>query len=220
MKQQEILLTRPVKVVQVFRNINVYTKAQKSFADRKDAVSWKSMASRSGYVQDGILYLPEHLLSSQDLKSIELITIEDDNHTPPQERDLRYDKRINDNYDEGMIHYFKHGVRIQFDLFEIKRNPHLELHLRNYNAIGLTIPQREAFKLCDLKAGAPVEIKINHKTDFSMSSRRGREFVEQAYIFDFLGDFNHIRLLTEQDLPFTKQVAEHRKLVDLLKSLW
>jgi hypothetical protein len=79
MKLQEITFRRPVKIVQVFRNINIYGKADKSFENRKEAMEWKPVSSRSGYVVDNDLFLPEKFFDNNVPGNCEIITLEDNN---------------------------------------------------------------------------------------------------------------------------------------------
>ncbi|MCX6132020.1 MAG: hypothetical protein NTX25_23555, partial [Proteobacteria bacterium] len=81
-------------------------------------------------------------------------------------------------------------------------------------------PKREDFKLGEVKKGKPIEIKINGKTDFSLTSRRARVFKEQTYIFNYIGDFSECKILKEP-FDFTlKRLPSDRKVVDLIKPLW
>jgi len=220
MKLQEIIFKKPVKIVQIFRNINVYGKAKKSFDDRRDEMTWRDIPSKSGYVTDNELYLPEKILDNADFKRCGLITIEDDNLSPTfSSPDLRFTTVIKGGFETIYNHCFHLNQRAKVGIFEIRNNDGLELFLQ-YDYYEIGIPERENFKLCDLKQNSPVEIKINGKTDFSMSSGRERVFKEQYYICEYLGDFEKCNLLREPYAPIIKQVPHNRKVADLLKPLW
>lgn len=210
MKLQEVTFKRPVRVFQVFRNIHVYDKTQKSFEDRKEALAWQEIPSKSGWVVDNELYLPEKILQDPGFTACNLITIED-NHLVNVART---------EYEQESNHCFTLGNFIKLDIFKLKRDhEELELFLQHgYFEVG--IPSRDNFKLCTIKKNSPVEIKINGKTESSLTARRARQFKEQHYIIDYIGDFRSCKLLREPYDPVIKQVPANRKVVDLIKPLW
>ncbi len=209
MKFQEILFKKPIRIIQVFRNINIYGKQDKSFETRKDKISWKQIQSNSGYIFENELYLPEQILMNPDFKDCDLITIEDDNQ----------DQVASSKYKSILNHCFITTRTTLLDIFEIRMKEEVELHLK-YGYFEVGTPKRENFKLCDIKINVPVEIKINGKTDSSLSSRRDRVFKEQLYIFNYLGDFQNCKILKEPHDFKIKYVPEDRKVIDLIKQLW
>ena len=219
MKLQEVTFKRLVRVFQVFRNIHVYDKTQKSFEDRKEALAWQEMPSKSGWVVDNELYLPERILEEPRFTTCNLIIIKDDN---PRPLTLTNDSRRKPTGqdEEDYTRCFTLGNFIELDIFQLKRNQEeLELFLQHgYFEVG--IPARENFKLCTIKKNSPVEIKINGKTESSLTARRARQFKEQHYIIDYIGDFCSCKLLREPYDPVIKQVPTNRKVVDLIKPLW
>lgn len=204
MKYQKFTLKLPIKVFQVFRHINVYDKTKKSYNDRKDTIGLTDIPSKSGYVFKDELYLPESILNNPDLQTCDLVTLEDDFCPMPQSVANR------------CFHLKRKCI---FDIFEIKSKEVIELHLQ-YKYFGVGTPERENFKLGEIKKGKPIEIKINGKTDFSLTSRRARVFKEQTYIFNYIGDFRECKILKEP-FDFTmKRLPPDRKVVDLIKPLW
>ena len=220
MKPQESIFRRPKKVFQVFRNIHVYGKAEKSFADRKGKFEWDVIPSKSGHVIEDELYLPEKILDHPDFPTCDLIIIEDDNASnhdvPPSTSIVRNDIAV---HPIACNHCFHLSRKILFGIFEIKKKDEIELYLR-YGYFEVGIPKRENFKIGNIEKGKPIEIKINGKTDFSLSSRRARMYKEQSYIFDYIGDFEKCKILKEPYKLMEKQVPNERKVVDLIKRLW
>lgn len=220
MKFQEVTFNRTVKVFQVFRNINVYGKVDKSYESRKEKMAWKDMPSKSGHIKDNELYLPEQILKNPDLKTCDLITIEDDNEA---EYFISPDSKLTNSLSSDntpVLNRCFHLVRPNtLDIFELRKNENIELHLR-YGYFEVGTPERKNFKLCEINRHQPVEIKINGKTDFSLSSRRARVFKEQHYIIEYIGDFDKCKLLKEPYDAVLKHVPTNRKVVDLIKPLW
>lgn len=220
MNLQEIKFKTPVKILQIFRNINIYGKNDKSLNNRKEVLRWNEIQSKSGYVSDGELYLPETILKNPDFKTCDSITIEDNNQPEAfSSNDLRFTNVIASNTPQQHNSCLRLRNGLKYKIFEVRKNNEMELFL-NWNYFTVGIPERKNFKLCELEMNKPVEIKINGKTDFSMSSRRARVFKEQHFIIHYIGDFSRCKLLKEPYNAFTKKVPAERKMIDLIKPLW
>lgn len=224
MKPESIEFARPVKVLQVFRNINLYGKSKKSIDDRRSELEWREIRSKSGHVIDGQLFLPESIKTNPDFRTCDLITIEDDNQ--PQiftagHLQLTKLMAIVPRLPDPLIanHCFNLVRPNKLDIFEIRRASELELFLQ-YGHFDVGIPKRNNFKLCEVKLGQPVEIKINGKRDSSLTSGAERVFKEQHYVLHYLGDFSRAALMREPFEPVVKHVPEERKVVDMIKQLW
>lgn len=220
MKLQEVVFKKPIRVIQVFRNINIYGKKDKSFDLRKEELLWKSIQSKSGFVSEDELYLPEQILTNPDFNKSDLITMEDDNNYQPfTSQHLQDTKIISFGNKPFLNHCFSLTRPNQIDIFELRFKEELELHLK-YGYFEVGTPKRENFKLCDIKKNQAVEVKINGKTDFSLTSRRDRVFKEQHYIYNYIGDFLKCKILKEPYNSYTKYIPENRKVIDLIKQLW
>lgn len=218
MKQKIVTFRRPVKVFQVFRNTNIYSKRERSLNERKDAFIWSAHSSISGYVHDGILFLNEQILNNPDFNTCNLITLDD-----VKEKDFskNEDSSFVENQEKDMMyngcHSFTYSLRLNGDI-EIRITDKLELYLLPRDAQA--IPKRDSFKLCDIEINTPVEVNINHKSDFSGSRRDSRIFVESKYIIEYLGEFQSCIILPSPFKPYLKKIPKQTKLIDLLKPLW
>jgi hypothetical protein len=211
MVKKEIVFQRPAILVQVFRQINEYTKDEKSFADRKEKLKWKEMVSLNGHVANGSLYLPSSVLADRKFGNCDLVTIEDDADITPQQEW----KMINGKFEKGNNHCFNLHHHSGYEIFWFaNRNP-VQLAL-NYSSAYVGDPSRDSFTIAALEKDCPVEVKINGKMDTS----RGRYYKEQCFVFQLLGEFDRCFLLESHASPVYKQLPESRKLVDLLKPLW
>lgn len=211
MERKAFVFQKPVQVMQVFRQIHVYTKEEKSFADRKEKLVWKEMASKNGYVSNGQLYLPDSVLTDKKFGNCDLITIEDEADVTPQHEW----KMINRRYEKGNNHCFHLHHKSSYEIFWFRGKEPVELIL-NYSSSYVGDPSRDDFVLAVLEKDCPVEIKINGKID----SSRGRHFKEQHFVFELLGEFDSCFLLSEKETAVKKQLPAKRKLVNLLKPLW
>jgi hypothetical protein len=224
MHAERIEFGRPVKVMQVFRNVNLYGKSKKSFEARRAEMQWGDIFSKSGHVIDGQLFLPASVSKDPDVRSCDLITLEDDNQEQVfSAAHLQFTKVI--RFLPRLPHppltnRFMNLTRPnKLDIFELRNEGELELYLEHgYYTIG--IPKRSNFKLCEVKLDQPVQIKINGKTDHSLSRGRERIFKEQHYVFHYLGDFSSATLQRDPFKAVHKSVPHIVKEVDLIKQLW
>lgn len=224
MKSELVEFDRPVKILQVFRNINLYGKSKRSIDDRRAELEWRDIQSNAGHVVDGQLFLPESITTEPEFHSCSLISIEDDNR--PQvltSADLQLTKlmAIAPRLPEvPTINRCFNLVRPDIlDIFELRMASELEVHL-HYGYFEVGIPKRNNFKLCEVKYGQPVEVKINGKKDASLTAGAERIFKEQHYVFQYLGDFSRAVILREPFPSVLKQVPSERKVVDMIKQLW
>jgi len=208
MNMEEIYLGRKVKFIQVYRQIHIYGKENKSFEERKSLNAWQPIESYFGHFSKGSLYLPEGILEHKDLSNINLILLVDDNPGS-----LSIEKKS-----AGIIFYnLSHSKK--WGIFEFQLKENVELHLK-YDHFDIGEPARENFKLCDLKPAQPVEVQINGKLDFSLSSRRARSYKVQSYIFEYIDQVDKVRLMESPYTPIIKNVPAKRKVINLLKPLW
>lgn len=208
MKPQSIIFKKPFKVVQLFRNINSYGKDEKSFEDRKEKIAWKPIHSTSGFVKENAVHLPESILEQTNFELSDLVLIIDDNFQKSQNVVYTKEKNI----------YFRNKSTNKFDFLQIKLDEKIELYLKpGYFEVGF--PERDEFKICELTLNKPISIKINGKRDFSLTGRRARTFVEQEYIFNYIGDFKEIVVEKEPLSSVIKIIPTEFKVIDLMKNL-
>ncbi len=190
--------------------VNEYGKSERSFADRKDKLVWKTISSINGFVSDDLLYLPVTIQQESKFNNCDLITIEDESDVTPQQEW----KLINKRYEKENNHCFNLYHLNTYEFFGLRNDP-IELSLQ-YNNTDVGDPSRDNFILAILEKDVSVEIRINGKHDTS----RGRYYKEQYYIFHLLGEFDRCLLLKEDHKPTNKTVPANRKVIDLLKPLW
>ena len=205
MKHPEIIFKNPVKLIRLFKKINLYGKDEKSYELRKEQMKWTAPLSKSGFVKDGNAFIPEGIIDTANFHQCGVILLVDD--VSDSEKEIA--KKEN--------HYLLTAPLWRFEVFELRKN--LELFLY-YNEYQTGIPHREHFKLAALKEGIPLEIKINGKFDFTMTAGKQRTFKEQQFIIEYLGEFQKLSILKEPFSPVKKDIPEERKVIDLIKPLW
>ncbi|MCP4122887.1 MAG: hypothetical protein GY751_14140 [Bacteroidetes bacterium] len=211
---------KPVKVIQVFRNINTYRKNEHSFADRKEVLAWNAFDSRSGFVEDGKLYLPGQILKDPHFLQAALITLEDDQQPHIYGLcSIAHTDGYGRNVNATTNRCYLRSKAWSLDIFKIIHSSPMDIHL-NYGHFEVGQPERQNFKLCELEELKAVEIRINGKLDHSMSSGRERLYKEQQYIFKYLGEFDQCHILQPPIIPVQKKIPPSRKDVNLLKPLW
>ncbi|MBB2145475.1 hypothetical protein GM921_08275 [Pedobacter sp. LMG 31464] len=209
MKPQSIVLKKPIQVIQLFRNINTYGKEEKSFDDRKEKIAWKPIQSTAGYVKDEVVHLPESIVEQPNFEHFDLLLIIDDNFHTSQ----------NVVYTEKKNLCFRRNSQNKFDFLQLKLDDKIELYLKpGYFEVG--DPPRSEFKVCELTKDKPISIKINGKRDASLTWRRERTFVEQEYIFHYLGDFKECVVVKEPFPTTVKTIPTIIKTIDLTKTLY
>ncbi|RZK58434.1 MAG: hypothetical protein EOO91_08270 [Pedobacter sp.] len=209
MKSLPILSKKSFKLIQLFRNINSYGKDEKSFEDRKEKIAWKPIESTAGFVKDDVVHLPESILEQPNFEHCDLILLIDDNFQTFQNVVYTSEKNL----------CFRNKSENKFDFLQIKLDEKVELYLKpGYFEVGF--PERNEFKVCELTISKPVSIKINGKRDFSLTGRRARTFIEQEYIFNYIGDFTSIQIEKEPFHSVVKNVPTEKKVIDLMKPLW
>ncbi len=217
MKQKKIVFNKPVKVFQIFRHTNFYTKREKSLNDRKEFLKWEEQVSLAGYVQHNSLFLNEKIIDDPDFLSCNLITI---NHV--KEQNIKFEQKLYLNnkseiYNEyNSCLYLLNSVKLE-GVLELRNENKLELYvLPNDSHV---MPRRNYFKLCDVEINQPVEIKLNEKYDFAWSQKQ-RTFIEERYIIEYHGVFEECNILTHPFEPVVKTIPTKTKMINLTKPLW
>lgn len=206
-KLAEIQLKRPLAVVQVYRNASMFAKGDPVVENGRDWLRWPIKHSASGYIQRGELYLPEKTDGYDDINRHSLVFMLDD--FSENEKDKLFAWKQITNF------YTQVPTSIGIDFLQIKRDTELELFF-NGSKYNWYPKRKETYQLCELKKNKPVEIKINGKSD----GHHQRYYMEEQFIFEYLGSFQQFKILTDQHIPVKKQVPSQRKLIDLRELLW
>ncbi|EMR03212.1 hypothetical protein [Cesiribacter andamanensis] len=211
---------QPIALVQLHRRLLDYGKELRSFDARKTISQWQEpLYSRSGHVQEGVLYLPQLIVEHPQFQQCTFISLED-RHQAQAELPVLASPSCYQQLEPQRNACLDLRHPRSLHIFQLReQDGKIEVHLQwGYFEVGE--PRRDNIKLAELEAGKSVEIKINGKRDASLSSRRARTYREQAYIFEHLGHFTQARLLPPSAPAVAKQLPQDRKLVDLLKVLY
>jgi len=198
--------TSPKHIIQIFDNSCSYTKELKSFKDRKDSSKWKeTIISKSGYIENEVLNINQDILktplSSNTILLVDLNRLEDS-------------KKSKSQVLNGEIT----ASAFTWSILKFRKKETIEINL-NWNYWELGDIKRAQFKLAELKENQPIEIKINGKRDFSLSSRKERLFLEKNFIIQYWGTVEEIKLIPELNFTREKKIPMDRKLVNLMKRI-
>lgn len=194
-------------VFQVYRSLVIYTKAEKQSGNVAIRPTWQPIHSDNGWVKDGVVYLNKAILEDKKFPSAKVVILMDQQEGSAQTVSHITDKVIL----SSNLQYNK------IDFFELAFADAFELHLRcDQSMIGL--PERDNYQLCLLREGSAVEVNINGKFDFSLTGRMDRTYIEQRYLWQYLGDYDRFEptsshTIKRPDLP-------ERKTIDIRKPLW
>ncbi|WP_026969965.1 hypothetical protein [Algoriphagus terrigena] len=203
MKVSPHSFSKPVQVIQVYRKQIRFGKEEKGSFDLKQFLSAEKVTSNVGYVEIGELFLPEAAMENQGFSGADLFVL--------------VDNIISEKPAECLTLHSPGANPIE--IFKIRGNDPAELHLE-WSYFGVGDPTRQSMKLFDLVPGKAYEIRINGKTDFSLTGRRPRHYLEQVFVLEYLGSFDDCRFYSDSaDLP-AKKLPASRKVIDLRKPLW
>ncbi|MGB0177659.1 MAG: hypothetical protein ACPF9D_10865, partial [Owenweeksia sp.] len=195
--------------IQVWKSVRVikkpdYTTESRKVAD-KEVVKAKSRACD---LEDEVLFLPFNTEPAPDLISTDLmIVINDDG--PGQ------------TINRKLVCFQRPVVPRTFDIFKIGRNQSggFDLHLE-YSAhkFHIGIPERSDHKIAELKPGQVVRYRINGKSDFTLTSRKQRTFMEYDYFFEYSGKarkigFRELHTFQGTITPVRIKLVDERKIL-------
>jgi hypothetical protein len=100
----------------------------------------------------------------------------------------------------------------RLSVFELKPGTPMEVGFR-YDASIIGYPTRNSFVLGPLEAGRPLELRINGKRDFNLSSRRERTYTEQRFRLELHDDWK-----PGDTIPYSE--SGDILLIDLRKPMW
>lgn len=206
-KHEVINVKKPLKVVQVFRNASLFAKGEHLFKNSRDWLYWSEKKSASGYVKHRELYLPEKEAGFDDINRYSIVFLLDD--FSEKEKDRLFDWKQTVNL------FTQTSASVGLDFLQVRSADEIEIYFN-----GPKYPwypkRKAAFQLCTLKKNKPVEIKLNGKSD----GHHQRYYIEEQFIFEYLGEFSQLKILSDQELYPIKQVPLERKLIDLRELLW
>ncbi|AWO00325.1 hypothetical protein DLD77_00680 [Chitinophaga alhagiae] len=216
-------------VIQVYKFIEWFgkdtyeTAKQQFFAGLEE-----DFPSRTGFLENHVLYLP-YIGEQPDLRQSQTVIIQDTNGPDPFSNRERPPRWLKDkghtllaNGEETCI--AKSSGNLVYDIFRIEKTPQgtfsLFLNYTHYS-LDIGIPSRNNHKIADIKPGEPVRYRLNGKSDFTMTGRKERAFLERDYLFEYAGQANSIVFLELNKIERTKtRAGKPYKLVDERKILY
>lgn len=223
-------------VIQIFKSVERIEKPDYTTETRQILDQWgESFVSKTGYLTEHTLCLPTGTKQEPDLKTADLIIIQDISGFDPFLIENSWNKTNMQDCFKGskkshilsanrQLICFNRPSRLwTFEIFKIKENKSNNFDLSlNYSAnesyIG--IPKRDDHKIAELKLHRPIRYRLNGKSDFTMTGRKQRTFLEYDYIFEYLGQADKIEYKDLNKIEKTKTIpTDIYKLVDERKLL-
>jgi hypothetical protein len=205
-------------VVQLFTKSDILTKVQERTGCPRTVQAWPDeIIASNGYLDGETLKLNSHVTHSQaqKLDDCDVVVLQDKQPSTapnPQQVTLlsmchfvEVDRLWYPDVDAGfMLQQDGHGIRL----------------ILHHDPMWGT-PRRGHFPVAKLRPNEPVLISLNHKSDFSMSSRRARTYWYGQFLFVYCGECSRVEFYGEPNEWMTKLVpwsaARH---VDLNKRLF
>ena len=194
-----------------------------------------SLTSRTGYLENRTLYLPDMGKQEPDLQSAHTVIIQDINGFDPflfampleGSHQPRWFKDIKKNHvllvNEQAICFYRLSGSLTFEIFRIeKKQPDTFNLYLNYsgNQFAIGVPGRDDHKIAEIKLNKPVRYRLNGKSDFTMTGRKQRTFAEYDYLIEYSGQADKIVFKDLKKIETIKiKPNKEYKLVDERKIL-
>ena len=219
-------------IVQIYKSVDRIEKPDYNTASRQSVGVWESIASKTGFLKDGIISLPIESKNDPKLRNADLIIIQDIKGFDPFLVNKSWDNSQFPEWFKNSRKEYLNSVNLQlksfstlsrpwtFEIFELRKtdNDSIEIWLKYSDTIG--IPKRESHKIAELKVGKPIRFKINGKDDYTMTGRKQRTFSEFDYILEYIGTAYKIEYRELNKIEMTKTIPEADcKVIDERKIL-
>jgi hypothetical protein len=205
-----------IQVFHVFKKNAVISKKDYTPELRKSFFEWGNLlVSRLGILRDKQLLLANEYKDRIPGSRTGTVIIQDIigySGTSAKNEYLRYAKSMDipDWYVDSWVKKFPEVITFNKE----DRMPHFEsfsIHLQNRE-----LYLKDSHKLCDLKPGNPIRIRLNTQWDFSASGRRERRYSESEYIIQYLGEAEEMVFIPENKLEVQREIPwRTAKMIDL-----
>lgn len=209
---------RPKHVLQVFQNTARYGPDLHNAADRRDLTRWNDpVSSTSGYLEDGVVRLPEAVLLDRGFATHGVVVLWD--HNSDRSRQPGHETG-----EMGPLLNLQPPERAKLTPLHIfaigPGQDGMELHLRySDHEMWIGKPSRADYKLADLRPHRPVLVRINGKSDHTMSAGRERQYLAAEFLFEYLGEHSSFEVMERPSVSKSPPV-EKARLVDLNRILY
>lgn len=220
-----------IDVIQIYKSQEIFSKSSYTPDNRKKFNnSDATIDSTNGYLDNNLLILPNEFRSFPDIKTADLIIVQDIEGWNPFLVKKQFDamnlpewfKKPRRNFlmekNKSLFAFKQLSIPKSFEFFKISKttNDVLDLYIDyTSNATEIGIPERNNHKICELKQSKPIRYKINGKSDFTLSGRKERTFFEYDFIIEWVGKANKIEFRELNKIKTTKTIPTDRsKMID------
>lgn len=204
-KPKEILLKRPLRVIQVYRNACMFQKGDLAPGQNRDFLEWPEKIPGMRFVSNAVLQMPEGSDQLDRINQYDLLFLLDDFSGAKDQ--------LTDWIEEPVVFSQANSQNRLRCLRLRQKEDAMEVFLNASDYAWW--PKRESHKLCELRKDVPVEIRINGKMD----GYHQRYYMEEQFILEDLGFVEQIRISRKPDSVLKKAPLDC-KLVDLRVMLW
>lgn len=203
MKSKTLQFHRPIPIVQLFINENIYGKEAKSFEQRKAVLEWQNILSDNFFCIDNQLFIDEATSNLPDFKKCNLIVI------------------VHTKQGENKVFCLNTPQPFKFYIFRLELENEQMIVTLDANDFWFNIPKRESYKLFDFPPKQVIEVRFNAKSEMkSLTTMEQRQFKEQHFIFQNLGSFDSYTILKQGTKPIEIAIPNVEKVINLTKALW
>jgi hypothetical protein len=226
-----------IDVIQVFKSEERFRKTNYPKNKFELLDQWQEkLTSRTGYLLGQTLHLPRVENQKPDIEKAQLLIIVDrvgvkdpfliekpgsEKHIPRWHKDS--DKLHSLWIYEEAICYYKLANVLAFEIFRIeKTDPETFALYLNYssNSLSIGIPERSNHKVGVFGKDKLLRYRLNGKSDFTMSGRKDRSFVEYDFVLRYLGQAEKVEFQEINQMEREKVIAARDcRIVDERKIL-
>ena len=160
-------------ILQIYITAEFIEKLEYTTQKRQSIGNWESIKSKAGYVSGETLFLPDDNRQNDTIPSVDLIIIQDTIYTQLPNTEIIGFRNYVWPWRDGLFE------------FKFAEEETVDIWVR-FNSLFNT-PERSNHKIAALQPGMAVRYKVNGKSDFTLSGRKQRTYLECDYVLQNLG---------------------------------
>lgn len=227
-----------IDVIHIFKKHAQIPKPYYTPELRKSFELWgKEIVSQIGHIQADILVLPRFRKPEINLNRIGTLILQDIIGYSGTEAKINFKKQAKEfNLPDWFLeqqlkrnpalYAFNIETRMMhaeiFAFEKVEASDKINVHLRyNAHSSHFSQPSRSNHKLYTLEMGKPIQLRINSKSDGTMSRGKERTYDEYEYTIEYLGKVNSVDFSDQSALSRQVKIPKNiAKVIDMRKLLY